>query len=378
MILGIDASNIRAGGGVTHLSEVLRAAEPHRYGFEQVVLWSGRATLDKIEDRPWLRKLHDPLLDGSLVHRVYWQRFRLRAHATQIGCNVLFVPGGSDASRFRPMVTMNQNLLPFEWRELRRYGWSPMTLKFALLRFTQARTFRRADGLIYLSGYAREVVGRFLRDPRPLETTIAHGIHPRFFMTPRPTRRIEECDARRPMRILYVSIVDVYKHQWQVAEAVARLREQGLPVALDLVGPPGAAIQRLRATLSQLDSAGEFLRYRGAIAYEELHQLYDAADIGVFASSCETFGQILTESMAAGLPIASSRRAAMPELLADTGEYFDPESPEEIAAALRRLIDSPALRAKMAAAAHARAQLFSWKKCAHETFEFLARAGRVR
>lgn len=378
MILGIDASNIRAGGGVTHLTEVLRAGEPHKHGFERVLVWSGRATLDKIEERPWLSKLHDPLLDGSLPRRVYWQRFKLRSHATQLGCDVLFVPGGSDASRFRPMVTMNQNLLPFEWSELLRYGCSPMTLKFALLRFTQAATFRRTDGLIYLSSYARDVVGRFIAGRRPLETTIPHGIHRRFFMPPRPARRIEDCDDRRPLRILYVSIVDVYKHQWHVAEAVARLRAQGLPLALDLVGPPGFAIRRLRATLNKVDPAGEFIRYLGAVPYEQLHQMYSATDIAVFASSCETFGQILTEAMAAGLPVASSRRAAMPELLADAGEYFDPESPEEIAAALRRLIDSPALRAKMAAAAHARAQLFSWEKCADETFAFLARASRVR
>jgi glycosyltransferase involved in cell wall biosynthesis len=276
------------------------------------------------------------------------------------------------------MVTMNQNLLPFEWHELLRYGWSAMTVKFALLRFTQAATFRRADGLIYLSGYARDVVGRFIRGRRPLETTIAHGIHPRFFMAPRAARRIEDCEPGQPMRILYVSIVDVYKHQWHVAEAVAQLRAAGVPVALDLVGPAGFATPRLQATLRRVDPAGQAIRYLGAIPYEQLHQMYTATDIAVFASSCETFGQILTEAMAAGLPVACSRRAAMPELLGDAGEYFDPERPTEIAAALRRLIDSPALRAKMAAAAHARAQLFSWEKCAEETFQFLARAGRVR
>jgi hypothetical protein len=45
MILGINASNIRSGGGVTHLVELLRAAEPEMYGFNKVIVWSGKKTL---------------------------------------------------------------------------------------------------------------------------------------------------------------------------------------------------------------------------------------------------------------------------------------------------------------------------------------------
>ena len=56
MIIGIDASNIRAGGGVTHLDELLRAADPEAHGFSQVIVWSGSATLDRM--RPRFRDRH--------------------------------------------------------------------------------------------------------------------------------------------------------------------------------------------------------------------------------------------------------------------------------------------------------------------------------
>src|SRR4051812_41152031 len=46
VILGIDASNIRAGGGITHLTNLLRVAQPGGFGFSQVVLWGGRDLLD--------------------------------------------------------------------------------------------------------------------------------------------------------------------------------------------------------------------------------------------------------------------------------------------------------------------------------------------
>ena len=48
MILGIDAGNIRAGGGVTHLVELLRAARPQAHGFERVIVWSSAATLAQL------------------------------------------------------------------------------------------------------------------------------------------------------------------------------------------------------------------------------------------------------------------------------------------------------------------------------------------
>ena len=56
VILGIDASNIREGGGVTHLVELLRNAEPQNQGITKVIVWSGSKTLETIENRPSLKK----------------------------------------------------------------------------------------------------------------------------------------------------------------------------------------------------------------------------------------------------------------------------------------------------------------------------------
>jgi glycosyltransferase involved in cell wall biosynthesis len=63
----------------------------------------------------------------------------------------------------------------------------------------------------------------------------------------------------------------------------------------------------------------------------------------------------------------------MPEVLGDAGIYFDPEDANSIARALSESIESPNFRAQLAQAALDRAQAFSWKRCADETFGFLAR-----
>jgi glycosyltransferase involved in cell wall biosynthesis len=373
VILGIDASNIRAGGGVTHLVEVLRAVDPVAHGFTQVVVWGGASTLDRIEDRSWLAKRREPLLENGLLYRSYWQRFRLSRLARAARCDVLLVPGGSFAGDFHPTVTMSRNMLPFEWGELVRYGWTFMTAKLALLRMVQKRAFRRVDGLIFLTEYARDAVMSVIGSTTATMTVIPHGINRRFAREPVPAIPIEEFSGSRPFRILYVSIIDAYKHQWHVADAVMQLEAQGLPVSLELIGPDyPPALQRLERTLARIDPLGQTVRYLGALPHHALHEHYAKADVCVFASSCENMPNILLEGMASGLPIACADRGPMPEILDDGGVYFDPEDPDDIARALLQLIASPALRDHLAAVSFSRSQAFTWARCAAATFDFLA------
>jgi glycosyltransferase involved in cell wall biosynthesis len=128
----------------------------------------------------------------------------------------------------------------------------------------------------------------------------------------------------------------------------------------------------LKKTLERVDPSGEFIRYSGHVPYSELPARYAQADLFLFASSCENMPNILLEGMASGLPIACSNRGPMPEVLGDAGVYFDPENADDIARALRELIDSPTLRARLSKASFERVQVYSWRRCARETFGFLA------
>jgi glycosyltransferase involved in cell wall biosynthesis len=317
------------------------------------------------------------MLDSGLLFRIIWHRFRLSKLARTEGCDVLFVPGGTYAGNFHPMVTFSQNLLPFDRNESQRYGGSLTGLRLRILYWTQSQTFLRADGVIFLTRYARDAVMRMIGTTAGKTTIVPHGIDEQFAHAPREQQPIEYYSSAHPLRILYVSIVDMYKHQWHVVEAVSRLRASGFPILLELVGPAyPPALKRLQQVLDRVDSSGEFVKYYGALPHAEMHERYALADLCVFASSCETFGQILLEAMYSGLPIACSNRSAMPELLGEAGVYFDPENSDDIARALRELIDSPALRTKTAQAAFERAHNYSWQRCASETFSFLSEASQ--
>ena len=385
MKLGIDASNTRAGGTATHLIELLRAACPPDFGFDQVIIWAGSAFLGRIEERGWLTKVAEPLLEQAAnpyldrrhLQRAWWQRFRLRQLAQAAGCDLLFAPGGVHNSGFRPTVTMSRNMLVFDPHEARRYGWSPARLRLWILRRLQGHSFRTADGMIFLTEYAREVISRATGLAAAKSTVIAHGVNQKFSLPPRPQQPISAYSHDRPYRVLYVSTVDTYKHQWNVAEAIARLRAAGLPVILDLVGPAyRAGMQKLTEKLAVLEGSADFVRYRGEVPYDVLHDFYANADLKVFASSCENLPNILLQAMAAGLPIACSRCRPMPDVLGEAGVYFDPEDPADLTRAIETLIRSPELRARNAAMGYECARQYSWKRCAAETFTFLAERAR--
>ena len=97
----------------------------------------------------------------------------------------------------------------------------------------------------------------------------------------------------------------------------------------------------------------------------------------IFASSCENMPNVLLEGMASGLPIACSDRGPMPEVLGDTGLYFNPEDPDSVAKTLQRLIEAPELREQLAHASSERSREYTWKRCADDTFAFIAEVARA-
>ncbi|HEY0379759.1 MAG TPA: glycosyltransferase family 1 protein [Pyrinomonadaceae bacterium] len=371
MHLGIDASNLRSGGALTHLSELLKAAEPWGHGIERVSVWGGRDILGRLPGREWLESVHEPALDRPLPVRLLWQQTKLAQLAKRAACDLLFVPGGTYLGDFRPFVTMSRNMLPFDFSQVRHYGASPKVLRFVLLRFSQAKTLRQADGTIFLNDYTRaRVVGKVskLRGP---DAVIPHGVSGSFRAAPKRQKPLDAYSKSDPFKLLYVSTVEPYKHQWRVAEAVSKLAHEGLPVALELVGqahPP--ALKRLRKVVRRAKAEG-YVRYRGHVPHAELPEIYSRSDAFIFASSCESLPNTLLEAMTAGLPIACSNQEPMPKILGDAGVYFDPEDTEEMAAVLGRLIVSPGEREKYSSMAYERAQAYTWERCAEETFSFL-------
>jgi glycosyltransferase involved in cell wall biosynthesis len=375
MIIGIDATNFRSGGAVNYLVELLRNGNPLIHDFTAVVVWAPSSIHEKIEDRPWLfKRFLDVIDNGNYIQRAFWQKYQLGQLALSENCDILFVPGGSFATDYRPIVTSSQNILPFEFRELFRYGLSTQTIKFLLLRLIQSISFTKANGVIFLSHYAQNVVQQSCCISIKKKVIIPFGINEMFYSKPRSAKEIGEFSENNPFRLAYNSSIENYKHHCRVVEAVAKLREKtGWPLFLEFYGPASpSALKQLKASMKHFDVHGSWLHYYGILPIGQLVQHMHNADLGVFASSCENLPNALLEMMAAGIPIASSNRGPMPEILKDTAVYFNPEESDEIIIALEMLIGNHELRQHLAEKSYSASLSYSWKDCADQTFNFLS------
>lgn len=373
LCIGIDAVNLASGGARLHLSKLIELGRPSDHGIDRVVVWGRQGLLGALPSRPWLElRSRDPIESGGLIARSLWQVRRLGAEAQAAGVDLLFVPGGTMLSRFPRTVTMFRNMLPFDRREIARYGISPAAARLHLLRQIQAAGMNTSTATIFLSTFARDAAAQMGVNP-PRHAVIAHGVDTAFLAPPRPPRPLTSGADAEPLHIAYVSQVDLYKHQWNVVEAVARLRAEGLPLHLDLYG--GAHRQggaRLESALARHDPGRSFVTWHREVAHEALAAQVRAADLGIFASTCENLPNALLEMMAAGLPLACSARQPMRAIVGGGAVLFEPEDVEETIGALRRLATDPDLRSRLAAEAHARAEAYSWQTCADQTWAFLA------
>jgi glycosyltransferase involved in cell wall biosynthesis/SAM-dependent methyltransferase len=98
--------------------------------------------------------------------------------------------------------------------------------------------------------------------------------------------------------------------------------------------------------------------FAGYVADAELAALLTGATALVFPSLFEGFGMPLVEAMAVGTPIVCSDVTSLPEVGGDAALYFDPRRPDDIVAAINRLLDTPGLAGELAARGRERLAAF--------------------
>jgi glycosyltransferase involved in cell wall biosynthesis len=113
-------------------------------------------------------------------------------------------------------------------------------------------------------------------------------------------------------------------------------------------------------------SIQESVELTGYLLHDDLPQRFAGALAFVFASSCENCPNTLLEAMACGVPVVTSNRSTLPEIVGDAGLTVDPQDIVAVAQTLRRVLTDDAHRAELAQASRARAQYFSWEKTAVE------------
>jgi len=167
-----------------------------------------------------------------------------------------------------------------------------------------------------LEGHLREIAprARFEVLPNTVDTSVF---------------TVAEHGGHSPRRLLNVGDLTEKKGQAYLFEALERLDD----VQLDMVGDG-----ELRGELVAL-AANAPVTFHGQVPKEEVARMMSEADLFVLPSTHETFGCVLIEAMASGLPSVATAVGGVPEVLTeDAGELVPPRDPGALAAAIERAL----------------------------------------
>ena len=110
------------------------------------------------------------------------------------------------------------------------------------------------------------------------------------------------------------------------------------------------------------------VRHLGYVDPSNRRELYEGARLLVQPSFEEGFGIPVLEAMTVGVPVVAANRGALPEVLGDAGLLVDPEKPEDMAAAIARILADRSFAGAAAAAGIRRSALFNWDETARRVY----------
>ncbi len=111
------------------------------------------------------------------------------------------------------------------------------------------------------------------------------------------------------------------------------------------------------------------IKVLGCIPQRDLIHLYNLAEVYLYISLYEGFGLPILEAQACGCPVITSNISSMPEVAEKGALLVNPYSVNEIARAMKKVLENKKLRKKLINEGYKNVKRFSWKKCAKETLK---------
>ena len=154
-----------------------------------------------------------------------------------------------------------------------------------------------------------------------------------------------------------------HKNHIALLEALARLKQDGLVIPFISSGFKTEFCATIEQRAREL-GLGDQVRFLGFVSSLELQCLYRLSRCVVIPTKFESASFPLWEAFLAGTPAACSTVTSLPEQAGDAALLFDPDDPEEIAAAVRSLWTDEALRGTLISRGHEKVSRLSWPRTA--------------
>jgi len=156
---------------------------------------------------------------------------------------------------------------------------------------------------------------------------------------------------------------------WRIHSATVRGDSSHQPpITLLIAGKLGWMYEEILAAPKRF-GVEKRVKFLGYVSEKKLAGLYSGALFFILPSLCEGFGLPVLEAMRFGCPVIASKAGALPEVVGDAGLLVDPYRVEEIAAAMKLMLENPELREALREKGYQRVRQFSWQKTAKETLK---------
>lgn len=238
----------------------------------------------------------------------------------------------------KSIVTIH-DLIPWVLRDLHSSFIKRMYLQFVL-----SRIFKRAKKIVTVSEFTKQDIirefGKFKPNPEVVYNGINHDLYKEH-----PKKEVLEFRKKYKLPekfLLTVGIGKGHKNQefliktlatdWEIFRVPQdRFRNgkavnQGLP-PLVIAGTGGKAPDYLKDLIAKWKNHIILLP---RIPDEEMPLMYQSAELLVYPSLYEGFGFPVLEAGAVGCPVLSSHASVLPEILGDSGIFFDPSSQDDL------------------------------------------------
>jgi glycosyltransferase involved in cell wall biosynthesis len=236
-----------------------------------------------------------------------------------------------------------------------------------LLGMMVGPSIRRATRVITVSESAKQDIVRFYRvSPKRVAVT-PEAAGPQY--GPQAREEIERVHHQYRLGeryVLAVGNVQPRKNLPRLVEAFGTMAEEVPDVELVIAGRSAWRGSEVEAAVERAGLAGK-VRFVGYVPDRDLPALYAGAAVFCYPSLYEGFGLPPLEAMQCGTPTVTSNVASLPEVVGDAALTVDPESVQEMAAALRRLLTDEGARQEYREKGLARAKRFSWERTARLT-----------
>jgi glycosyltransferase involved in cell wall biosynthesis len=241
-------------------------------------------------------------------------------------------------------------------------------MKAKALSVVMPAGFRRSHRLIAISQATRDDLVNLFHEPPEKIDVIPQGVgepHPELAV-PEAELRAQLNAGERPIA-LSLSAKRPHKNLPRLLDALGLIPAERRPL-LVIPGYHTWHEDELRDQARRLGIEGD-VRFLGWVSGAEVEGLYAASALFAFPSLYEGFGLPVLEAMQRGVPVACADRTSLPEVAGDAALLFDPERPDQIAAAIERLLSDEPERERLIQEGLARAAQFTWDETARLTIE---------